>query len=62
MGSIIASADKASKRKDVCKACEQYRRALDQCKVCGCIISIKTRLNDTSCPLGKWGKNSWFVQ
>jgi len=50
-----------------CKKCPHYRKALNQCGVCGCFLSIKARLlydavaeertgekQKTKCPEGLW--------
>jgi hypothetical protein len=64
MGVITSMSEKiiskeSTQRHDICKGCEHYRKSLDQCKVCGCIMTVKTKLKNTSCPKGKWGNNSW---
>lgn len=48
------STEKISKeRMDICKQCENLI-ALNRCKVCGCFMDAKTKLNRFSCPIGKW--------
>jgi hypothetical protein len=44
----------AEKRLDICKACPKYISATHQCKECGCIMNLKTKLPNASCPLHKW--------
>lgn len=44
----------ANKRMDICKACPELIQLTSQCKKCGCIMNIKTRLEKAECPLGKW--------
>lgn len=41
-------------RHDICKQCPFYRKKLDQCKKCGCIMDQKTKLADAFCPVHKW--------
>lgn len=41
-------------RLDICKKCPEYIRLTHQCKKCGCIMNIKTKLIDATCPLNKW--------
>jgi hypothetical protein len=41
-------------RMSICKSCPFYRKSIDQCKKCGCIMNQKTKLADASCPVGKW--------
>lgn len=42
----------ATERLDICKGCPEYRKGL--CEVCGCNMSIKTKLPFARCPMGKW--------
>lgn len=51
---MLRSAEEAIRIKRICKSCDQYRKVIDQCKACGCIITLKTRLKESSCPIGKW--------
>lgn len=48
------------------KRCDRYDAKNDKCKECGCFMSVKTklftnrnlkklRIEQTHCPLGKWG-------
>jgi hypothetical protein len=46
----------AEERLSICKACPEYISATHQCKECGCIMNLKTKLPNAECPLGKWGK------
>ena len=50
------SAEDRNVRYDICKSCEHYFAPTDQCKKCGCIMSAKTYLPFTKCPIDKWGK------
>ena len=40
------------KRIEICNVCEHNRMQL--CKLCGCMIQMKTTLKKASCPIGKW--------
>jgi hypothetical protein len=42
------------KRLNICKECPSFFKPTSQCIECGCRMSIKTKLPDSSCPLGKW--------
>ena len=44
----------AAKRFEICKQCPEYIKATHQCKECGCIMNLKTKLPNASCPLHKW--------
>jgi len=41
-------------RHAICKDCPFYRKKVDQCKKCGCIMNQKTKLADAFCPVHKW--------
>ena len=36
------------------EACDQFNGTTTQCKVCHCVMSVKTYLPNSSCPLKKW--------
>lgn len=44
----------ATERFSICKSCPQYIKSTTQCKECGCIMKLKTKLPNASCPIGKW--------
>lgn len=46
----------ANERFDICKACPELIQLTNQCKKCGCLMNLKTKLPHAECPLGKWGK------
>lgn len=41
-------------RYETCKGCEKFYAPTRQCTECMCIMNIKTKLEDATCPLGKW--------
>jgi len=41
-------------RMPICKACENYRPLLKQCKLCQCIMPVKTSFEFFHCPIDKW--------
>jgi hypothetical protein len=47
--------EEAFKRLDICKSCPELLPITHQCKKCGCIMSLKVKLAEASCPLDKWG-------
>lgn len=49
-----APEDEASKRLEICKACPELIKTTGQCKKCGCIMNLKTKLAKAECPLHKW--------
>lgn len=52
--SIKADENVAKERLDICLSCPELIKITKQCKQCGCFMSIKARLQEAKCPLGKW--------
>ena len=48
------SDEEQTKRMDICSACPELIPVTKQCKKCGCIMPLKTKLKAATCPLGKW--------
>lgn len=48
------SEELAQKRMEVCSSCEHLIQLTKQCKKCGCFMPMKTKLQDATCPVGKW--------
>jgi hypothetical protein len=46
--------EKAEFRYNICKSCPELIKLTSQCKKCGCIMSLKTKLEAATCPVGKW--------
>ncbi|NCV08478.1 MAG: hypothetical protein EBW76_06995 [Actinobacteria bacterium] len=44
----------AKERLEICQGCEHFIKLSSQCKKCGCIMNLKTKLPNASCPVGKW--------
>jgi hypothetical protein len=44
----------AKERLAICKGCPEYIKLTKQCLKCGCIMPLKAKLPDASCPLHKW--------
>ncbi len=51
---IISSKSDAQSRLDVCNKCKDLDKSLGRCTVCGCFVSIKTKVDYETCPVGKW--------
>jgi uncharacterized paraquat-inducible protein A len=43
-----------NKRMDICKSCEFLFKPTSQCKKCGCLMHLKSKLPNATCPIGKW--------
>jgi ribosomal protein L32 len=41
-------------RYSTCKSCDEYFAPTHQCKKCGCFMNMKTKLEASKCPIGKW--------
>ena len=48
------STEQRNIRYDICKSCDQFNNTTTQCKVCKCVMSVKTYFALSSCPLKKW--------
>lgn len=42
------------RRMSICQECPELIQLTKQCKKCGCLMHLKTRLPAATCPLGKW--------
>lgn len=49
-----ATEEKTNQRYGLCQMCPEFIKLTTQCKQCGCIMSIKTKLEKAVCPIGKW--------
>ena len=49
-----ASEDLSASRMSICQGCPELIKLTTQCKRCGCVMSIKTKLEAAKCPIGKW--------
>lgn len=49
-----ASDEVAWSRYNVCDWCPEFISLTKQCKKCGCFMNLKVKLQDATCPLGKW--------
>ncbi len=48
------SSEVSEERYSICKTCPELIKLTTQCKKCGCFMSAKTKLLNSSCPVGKW--------
>jgi hypothetical protein len=42
------------KRMEICKACPEFIQLTKQCKKCGCFMSLKAKMTNSTCPIDKW--------
>lgn len=53
-GVLIANDDVIASRNEICSTCEFLIKDYVRCSKCGCYMKIKTRLDVSKCPIGKW--------
>ena len=51
---LIVDKEISNSRLSICIKCPELIQATKQCKKCGCFMAGKTKLENASCPLGKW--------
>ena len=44
----------ANNRFSICESCPELIGVTKQCKKCGCLMNLKTKLLKAECPLHKW--------
>lgn len=44
----------SNNRMDICIECPELIKITNQCKKCGCFMKLKTQIESSKCPLGKW--------
>jgi hypothetical protein len=49
-----STAEVANQRYSVCQSCERFIKTTNQCRECGCFMSIKVKIDKSKCPLNKW--------
>ncbi len=54
---IFCESATINNRMQICNSCLYYVKGTSQCKKCGCFMTAKTRLKQSQCPVGKWGKD-----
>jgi hypothetical protein len=50
----FASDELQEQRYSVCRSCPEFIDLTTQCKKCGCIMKLKTKLSAAQCPINKW--------
>lgn len=51
---FLVEKEVAVMRYDTCKSCDRFVKFTTQCKECGCVMRMKTKIKGQKCPLGKW--------
>jgi hypothetical protein len=49
-----ADKELAKLRLETCLSCPELIKTTKQCKKCGCLMTVKTKLEAAKCPMGKW--------
>lgn len=57
MYTLMAPKEIQELRMRACKRCPHLHETTGVCKVCKCVVALKTRLADASCPTGRWAKH-----
>ena len=56
---MLATETERKRCYSICKKCPHLRSLTKTCQKCNCFMPVKTKIQAVSCPIGKWGKNSW---
>jgi hypothetical protein len=51
---VYVSEEKANERYQICLECPSLIKMTKQCKKCGCFMAVKTKMEASTCPIGKW--------
>jgi hypothetical protein len=43
-----------AERLTICATCEHFRAGMQQCRLCGCFMQFKARIEQAKCPDGRW--------
>ena len=46
--------EQTRKRLEICHSCDFFYKPVGICKKCGCVMKLKTKLQEATCPIGKW--------
>ena len=49
-GHPVTNHDEVNRRLEICKTCDKYDKASESCRLCGCNLNLKTRLESAHCP------------
>ena len=55
---MFVSKEKAQQRLSTCNSCENFIPMISMCSICHCIMPLKAKLADVSCPINKWSRVS----
>ena len=43
-----------AQRLAICKECPLFNANMTACGACGCNLKVRTKLDNATCPIGKW--------
>jgi hypothetical protein len=49
----FSNGTESARRYTICNACPDFQRVPLTCKLCGCFMPAKTKLENAKCPAGK---------
>lgn len=53
-GILLTEEKKMLTRMQLCSICNSFDAKQARCKLCGCFMKVKVRLDVSRCPIGKW--------
>ena len=56
---MLTTEAERKRRYSICKKCPHLRAWTKTCEKCNCFMPVKTKIQEVSCTIGKWGRNSW---
>ena len=51
-GFVMASEEEQAQRMAICRACDRWDGS--RCRLCGCYLAAKVRMQTEHCPIAKW--------
>lgn len=51
-GMPVTPSQDAEHRMTLCRACNRFKEPL--CTICGCLMTVKTKMATAKCPEGRW--------
>lgn len=49
-----ATHDVVEQRRAICEPCDARNTTLNTCTACGCLLPLKTKLKESTCPMELW--------
>lgn len=52
--SVFASEEDQKDRMHQCQSCKHFSGTSKRCKLCGCFLKYKVKMQQAKCPIDKW--------